>query len=109
MQSRWTGANLHNLVSQELSPYRGCTDARVRIDGPEVMLEPNKAQAIAISLHELATNAAKYGSLSTADGHVEIAWSHASDGRLNLCWKESGGPSVKRPTHRGFGTCLWKT
>jgi two-component sensor histidine kinase len=68
------------------------------------MLEPNKAQAIAISLHELATNAAKYGSLSTSGGHVEIAWSDGTDGRLSLRWIESGGPSVKPPTHRGFGT-----
>jgi len=103
-QSRWTGAELHTLVSQELSPYRGDTDARVRISGPDVMLEPNKAQAIAISLHELATNAAKYGSLSTPDGQVEIVWSHAEDGRLNLRWIESGGPTFTPPTHRGFGT-----
>jgi len=76
----------------------------VRIDGPAVMLEPSTAQAIAISLHELATNAAKYGSLSAADGRVEIAWSHTADGRLSLRWIESGGPTVTPPTHRGFGT-----
>jgi PAS domain S-box-containing protein len=104
VQSRWKGAGLHNLISQELSPYREDRDARVRINGPDVMLEPNKAQAIAISVHELATNAAKYGSLSTPHGHVEIEWSHAADGRLVFCWKESGGPTVKPPTHRGFGT-----
>jgi PAS domain S-box-containing protein len=103
VQSRWTGAGLHSLVSQELSPYRGDRDARVRINGPDVILEPNKAQAIAISLHELATNAAKYGSLSTTDGNVEIAWSHAADGPLRLRWTESGGPTVTTPTHRGFG------
>ena len=85
-------------------PYRGETEARVRIDGPPVMLEPNTAQTIAISLHELATNAAKYGSLSAADGRVEIAWSRTADGRLSLCWIEAGGPTVTPPTHRGFGT-----
>ena len=69
-----------------------------------VMLEPNTAQTIAISLHELATNAAKYGSLSAADGDVEIAWSRTADGRLSLRWTESGGPTVTPPTHRGFGT-----
>jgi two-component sensor histidine kinase len=68
------------------------------------MLEPNRAQTIAISLHELATNAAKYGSLSAADGRVEITWSRTADGRLNLRWIESGGPAVTPPTHRGFGT-----
>jgi hypothetical protein len=70
VQSRWTGAELHNLVTQELSPYCGQTEGRVRIDGPPLMLEPNTAQTIAISLHELATNAARYGSLFAADGHV---------------------------------------
>jgi two-component sensor histidine kinase len=68
------------------------------------MLEPSTAQTAAISLHELATNAAKYGSLSAAGGHVEIAWSLAADGWLSLRWIESGGPTVTPPTHRGFGT-----
>jgi two-component system CheB/CheR fusion protein len=104
VQSRWTGAELHSLVTQELLPYRGETEARVRIDGPPVMLEPNTAQTIAISLHELATNAAKYGSLSAADGRVEIAWSRTADRRLSLRWIEAGGPTVTPPTRRGFGT-----
>jgi PAS domain S-box-containing protein len=104
VQSRWTGAELHGLVSQELLPYRAGREARVRIDGPPVTLETTAAQTIAISLHELATNAAKYGSLSAADGRVEIAWSLTADGRLNLRWMESGGPTVTPPTHRGFGT-----
>jgi PAS domain S-box-containing protein len=104
VQSRWTGAELHSLVTQELLPFCGETEGRVRIDGPPVMLEPNTAQTIAISLHELATNAAKYGSLSAADGRVEIAWSHTADGPLNLRWIEAGGPTVTPPTHRGFGT-----
>jgi PAS domain S-box-containing protein len=106
VQSRWTGAELHNLVTQELLPYCGETEGRVRTDGPAVMLEPNTAQTIAISLHELATNAAKYGSLSAADGRVEIAWSRTADGRLSLRWIESGGPPVTPPTHRGFGTSV---
>src|SRR5258707_11226208 len=69
-----------------------------------VVLEPSRAQTIAISLHELATNAAKYGSLSAAGGRVEIAWSLTADGRLSLRWIESGGPTLTPPTHRGFGT-----
>jgi two-component sensor histidine kinase len=104
VQSRWTGAELHTLVAQELLPYRGETKARLRIDGPPVMLEPTTAQTIAISLHELATNAAKYGSLSAAGGHVEISWTVTADGRLSLRWIESGGPTAAPPTHRGFGT-----
>jgi two-component sensor histidine kinase len=68
------------------------------------MLEPVTAQTVAISLHELATNAAKYGSLSAASGRVEILWSLPADGRLSLRWIESGGPAATPPTHRGFGT-----
>jgi two-component sensor histidine kinase len=101
VQSGWTGAELNNLVTQELLPYGADS---VRIKGPEVMLEPNRAQIVAIALHELATNAAEYGSLSTADGRVEIAWRCTPEGWLNLCWAESGGPAVMKPTHRGFGT-----
>jgi PAS domain S-box-containing protein len=104
VQSRWRGAELYSLVTQELLPYGGKTETRVRIDGPAVMLEPYSAQAIAITLHELATNAAKYGALSVSAGRVEIAWSRAEDGRLSLRWIESGGPPVTPPTHRGFGT-----
>src|SRR5260221_2252771 len=104
VESRWAGAELHRLVTQELSPYGGGRDARVRIDGPAVVLEPSTAQTTAISLHELATNSAKYGSLSAAGGRVEIAWSLTADGRLSLRWIESGGPTLTPPTHRGFGT-----
>ena len=104
VESRWAGAELHRLVTQELLAYGGEREARVRIEGPAVMLEPSTAQTTAISLHELATNAAKYGSLSAAGGHVEISWSLTADGRLSLRWIESGGPAATPPTHRGFGT-----
>jgi two-component sensor histidine kinase len=102
VESRWAGAELQRLVTHELTPYSG---DRVRVDGSAVMLEPSTAQTIAISLHELATNAAKYGSLSAAGGHVEIAWSFTAEGGLRLRWIESGGPIVVTPPrHRGFGT-----
>jgi two-component sensor histidine kinase len=104
VESRWTGAELRTLVAQELLPYRGERDGFVRINGPAVLLETNTAQMIAISLHELATNAAKYGSLSAASGRLEIVWSCTADGRLNLRWTELGGPAVVPPTHCGFGT-----
>jgi PAS domain S-box-containing protein len=104
VESCWTGAQLHSLVTQELLPYRNGREERVRISGPTVMLETNSAQAIAISLHELATNAAKYGSLSVAEGDVEVAWSHMAGGRLSLRWTESGGPTIAPPAHRGCGT-----
>lgn len=73
MESRWAGAELHRLITQELLAYSGESEARVRIDGRAVMLEPSTAQTAAISLHELATNAAKYGSLSAASSRVEIS------------------------------------
>src|SRR5262249_10194680 len=68
-----------------------------------MFLAPNTAQAIAVTLHELATNAAKYGSLSVTKGQVEVTWSDTPDGRLILHWTESGGPPAKKPTHQGFG------
>jgi two-component sensor histidine kinase len=68
------------------------------------LLEPNAGQAIAVTLHELATNAAKYGGLSTPEGKVRVEWSRAEDGRLVLRWTETGGPPVKPPTRQGFGT-----
>jgi PAS domain S-box-containing protein len=102
--SRWTGAELHGLVAQELSPYCLDGEARARIEGPTLMLEPGIAQTIAVTLHELATNAAKYGALSQAEGRVQIEWSRAADGRLILRWTETGGPPARPPTRRGFGT-----
>jgi two-component system CheB/CheR fusion protein len=102
VQSGWRGAELHSLVTQELSPYCQDGEMRVRSDGPNVLLEPQMAQSIAVTLHELATNAAKYGALSAAKGQVQVRWSHASP--LVLRWTEIGGPLVKPPTRQGFGT-----
>jgi two-component sensor histidine kinase len=98
------GAELHNLVTQELAPYFQDGETRARIDGPNLLLEPSAAQTIAVTLHELATNAAKYGALSVPKGRVQVEWSRAADGRLVLSWTETGGPLVKPPTRRGFGT-----
>jgi PAS domain S-box-containing protein len=103
VKSRWTGAELGSVAAQELGPYRVVDEARVRIDGPHMFLAPNMAQAIAVTLHELATNAAKYGSLSVPKGQVEVTWLRATDGYLILHWTESGGPPAKKPTHQGFG------
>jgi PAS domain S-box-containing protein len=104
VRSGWAGADLRSLVTQELSPYCQDSETRVRIDGPKILLEPSKAQCVAICLHELATNAAKYGALSSPEGHVQIEWSRAADGRLVLRWIETNGPPVKPPTRQGFGT-----
>jgi PAS domain S-box-containing protein len=101
-KSRWKGAELGSLVKQELLPYS--RDGRTQIDGPTVMLKPELAQAIALALHELATNAAKYGALSAAKGQVRVEWSCAADRQLVLRWIEAGGPHVNPPTRKGFGT-----
>jgi two-component sensor histidine kinase len=104
VQSRWTGAELGSLVKQELSPYPREGEARTSIDGPTVMLRPDLAQAIAVVVHELATNAVKYGALSVAKGLVRVEWSCATGGRVVLRWTEVGGPPANPPTHKGFGT-----
>jgi PAS domain S-box-containing protein len=103
VDSRWIGAELSAVATQELTPYSEKSKTRVRIEGPQVLLEPNAAQSIAVILHELATNAAKYGALSTANGQVDLKWSHEADRRLHLHWTERGGPAVQEPTRKGFG------
>ncbi|MGB8628305.1 MAG: PAS domain S-box protein [Xanthobacteraceae bacterium] len=103
VESRWKGAELSSLVRRQLAPYLQ-DNARAHIDGPQVLLEPNTAQTIAVILYELATNAAKYGALSRAKGRVEVKWSLALYDKLRLTWTEKKGPVVKKPTRRGFGT-----
>jgi PAS domain S-box-containing protein len=104
VETRWAGAELHDLVTEELAPFRRGDGARVNIEGPKLLLEPNTAQTLAVVCHELATNAAKYGALSVGDGRIVVAWNSTSDGRLVLRWNETGGPPVTEPTREGFGT-----
>lgn len=103
VETRWIGAELSAIATQELAPYSETDETRVQIDGPQVLLEPNAAQAIAVALHELATNAAKYGALSVAKGQVDLKWSHEADERLILRWTGIGGPAVQAPARQGFG------
>jgi PAS domain S-box-containing protein len=107
-ETRWKGADLRTLVTQELSPFCQQGSTLCRVEGPSLMLEPNTAQAIAMTLHELATNAAKYGALSTPDGHVHVEWSLTENNQVVLQWIETGGPHVEPPTREGFGTQLMK-
>src|SRR5262249_19011004 len=107
-QSRWAGADVRTLALQELSPYCQGEQGRARIDGPDTMLEPGTAQMVGVCLHELATNAAKYGALSQPNGHIRIAGSRTTDGRLALSWRETGGPPVVPPARQGFGTRVMK-
>ena len=103
-QSRWEGADLYRLIAEELSPYCQHGEARAEIEGPSLVLEPTTAQSIAVTVHELATNAVKYGALSAPGGRLEVVWRRPSDGGLALRWTETGGPEVTPPTRRGFGT-----
>jgi PAS domain S-box-containing protein len=103
-QSRWAGANLRSLVTEELSPYCPQGTARAEVDGPDVILKPNLAQLVAMALHELTTNAVKYGALSVSTGRVRVKWLRVADGKLVLRWTEMNGPPVKPPTRQGFGT-----
>jgi two-component sensor histidine kinase len=105
VRSRWAGAELSSIAEQELAPYLQEGELRVRIDGPDFLLAPNTAQAVAMILHELSTNAAKYGSLSVPEGQVEVTWSRAAE-QLILHWIESGGPAANKPTREGFGTSI---
>jgi len=102
-QSRWQGADLVRLVSEEVAPYRTGDGAKISIEGPSIILPPDKAQAVALSLHELATNAAKYGALSQEAGRIAIGW-RLVNGTLTLEWRETGGPQASKPMHEGFGS-----
>jgi two-component system CheB/CheR fusion protein len=105
-QSRWAGADLRNLALEELSPY--CAEdedgSRARIEGPSLMLEQQPAQAIALALHELTTNAVKYGALSIPSGRIALTWRRQSGNRLFVHWVETAGPPVTPPQRKGFGT-----
>jgi PAS domain S-box-containing protein len=103
VESRWTGADVRTIASEELAPYCKSDANRAQIDGDRVLLEPPLAQTVAVVFHELATNAAKYGALSGPDGKVRIDWSRAGDDRLHIRWSESGGPLVRPSERRGFG------
>jgi len=101
--SRWEGADLRGLVEEEIAPYRSGESERIIVQGPAVFLLPATAQILALVLHELATNAAKYGALSNASGRVMLTW-QLCEGSLVLSWQEMGGPAVVPPTSQGYGT-----
>jgi two-component sensor histidine kinase len=103
----WEGAGLAEIVAQAMAPYRHDRDDRLRMQGPEVRLSPRMALAIAMALQELATNAVKYGALSNETGTIAITWCLEEESkRLRLHWREAGGPPVRAPERRGFGTRL---
>jgi PAS domain S-box-containing protein len=101
-QSRWQGAELARLVEEELAPYRRVDGESIAVSGPDISLEPRTAQTLALALHELSTNAAKYGALSVMSGHVRLTWELHPE-RLVLHWVESDGPPARQPASPGFG------
>jgi len=107
-QQRWTGASLKDVVRRTLSPHLEAESPRLQINGPDLWLEANRVLSFALALHELATNAVKYGALSNESGRVSVAWrvDPKSEGRLDFEWRETGGPPVRTPRRRGFGSRL---
>jgi two-component sensor histidine kinase len=110
---QWTGANLKEIAALTSAPYPPVDGrAQVMFEGPDIRLPPKTAIAVALAFHELATNAAKYGALSVETGLVRVIWTvdmTAKGIRLHIVWRESGGPPVKAPTRKGFGTRLITT
>ena len=101
----WKGVVVRDLVRTQLSPFINANESRVSAKGPELMLGPKGAEQLGLALHELATNAAKYGALSIARGRVQVAWDfeQPNDAVLRFSWKECDGPRVSPPKRSGFG------
>ncbi|WP_354668907.1 HWE histidine kinase domain-containing protein [Caulobacter sp. RL271] len=111
---RWSGVDLHDLLRLELDPYGGERDhgggEQVTIDGPPALIDAQAAQSLALVIHELATNASKYGALSRPLGRLSVTWTWSASGApgevLNLIWREDAGAHVDAPARRGFGSTL---
>ena len=101
--ARWRGAAIAHLAAAELG---GIAPGQTRWEGPELFLTPRAANALSLALHELATNALKFGALSAESGRVDLRWRRTGDGGFELTWTESGGPTVVQPEHLGFGSTL---
>ncbi len=106
LKSEWTRVDLHTLIESELEPFR----TSVTVEGLPVIVDPQRAQIFAMALHELLTNASKYGALSSVAGKVHVSWkiTHENEPVLHFRWRESGGPHVVAPGRQGFGTTLLK-
>ena len=104
-QSRWEGVSVDGLLREELEPYIQALGS-IDLTGVDAVLTPKSALALSLALHELATNAAKFGAFSTPGGRVTVDWHLRGDGGIGLSWTESGGPVVEPPTRRGFGSNL---
>lgn len=105
----WSGVQMAELVRTQLYYVEDLVDTRVSCTGPSVLIKPTPAETFSMALHELATNAAKYGALSNDEGHIDIFWelqSEAGKPQFMLSWKERGGPPVSKPEKEGFGSTV---
>lgn len=105
-QSDWGFASLGDVVRAELAPYMEGSDGHVEMRGPDIRLAPNDAMSLGLAIHELATNAAKYGALSNSEGCIHVVWRLVSGELAEIHWREEGGPPVREPAKRGFGRDL---
>ncbi len=107
VNQNWKGIAISDLVATQLAPFVDVAGARLTVEGPALVLEPDAAQTIGMALHELATNASKYGAFSVPAGRVHVEWGLRGEGadqqRLTMHWQEAGGPQVVPPTRNGFG------
>ena len=104
-EANWSGVSIGELLSDELAPYRREDGRNVTLSGPAVNLDARQSIVLGMAFHELATNAAKYGSLSAKCGTVSVSWT-VEEARLRIVWSEQGGPAVAPPQRSGFGRLL---
>ena len=102
----WAPVALRALVESEAGAYLGARASRIKMEGPEVALDPKAFATLALVVHEMMTNSAKYGALADSTGQVEVVWKLDQGSTLTIDWKESGGPPVQPPSRRGFGTTI---
>src|SRR5208337_2317072 len=110
VRNEWKGVDLAQLIRSQLAHFKDLIGTRIRLRGPALLVSASAAQTIGMALHELATNAGKYGALSTREGRVEIEWSldraEANKETFALSWRETGGPAVRAPSKGGFGSTV---
>jgi light-regulated signal transduction histidine kinase (bacteriophytochrome)/CheY-like chemotaxis protein len=102
----WSPSSLYDLIRTETDAYANHSTDRVVIEGPDALIAPGAFTTLALVIHELMTNSCKYGALSDSRGHVTVTLSRGDDGSLEIDWREEGGPPVKEPSRRGFGSTI---
>jgi two-component sensor histidine kinase len=108
IRNEWKGVEIEDLARAQLAHFAGLIGSRITVRGSQLRLKAASAQAIGLALHELATNAGKYGALSTDTGRVDVCWG-TDDDALSMSWTEREGPPVSAPSRRGFGTIVMET